>query len=158
MKRFLYVCTLLFMMVLLVACTNEADTPKTLVEILESVEVEYQTGDSSSSVTKDLILSNESVDGVVITWTSNNTAIKVDGDKGIVTRSETDVSVELVVTATRDDKQESKTFVVTVIKKETVEPEIDLDEIAQGIQIQYQDGDSKLSVSKDVTLPNNNVD
>lgn len=90
---------------------------------IEKVSIGYQSGDSVSNVTKNLILPtsvNASGD-VSISWSSNNTS--VISNSGAVTRpSGSDTVVVLTATATAGSVSRTKTFTVTVIHEATPAP------------------------------------
>ena len=58
----------------------------------------------------------EGLDGVSISWASNNSAINVE--TGVVTHSEVDVTVELTATITVGEATETKKFNVTVLAED----------------------------------------
>lgn len=68
--------------------------------------------------TSDFVLSLEGANGSVITWESDNEAIKLDGDgNAVVTRSNKDVKVTLTAELTLGESKATKTFEVTVVKE-----------------------------------------
>ncbi|MHA7965969.1 DUF2252 family protein [Paenibacillus sp. CAU 1782] len=97
---------------------EEAD--RQAVELtLQQLAVGYASGDSSTSVTKELALPLEGAAGTSISWTSDNGAIKISGDKGPVTRpsaSSSDIQVTLTAVIQKGSISETKTFLVTVKK------------------------------------------
>lgn len=106
----LFVLTLGFF---LSACGNDELYEKVFSETL----IVYGSEDNSSSVTSDLTLtvSSELVEEASLVWESKNTAvITIDGDKGLVTRSTSDVEVTLVLKVTIKKTTKEKEFKVTV--------------------------------------------
>src|SRR5690554_5242514 len=100
----------------LVACGDDTDLQK----IADEISITYQTGDTATAITKDITLPNAEIEGATITWASNNAAIKVEGNKGVVTRGDADTNVTLTVTVTKDGKEAKATFNVVVKAKEPV--------------------------------------
>ncbi len=83
-------------------------------EVLDSITIETITTETADFITGELTLPNQ-IDGYTVTWTSNNDAIVVDGERGIVTPAGADVPVTL--TATVDGQ--SKEIPVKVAAQET---------------------------------------
>src|SRR5690554_5495689 len=107
----------------LVACQND----KLDTELIESKLANiYQEGDSQNSVTKDLNLVTEieGFENLEITWTSSNTSVTIDGNKGIVKRIQFDVNVTLTAIVTLKDVEYKFTFPIVVLKQTT---EVDFD-------------------------------
>src|SRR5690554_4235279 len=100
----------------LVACGDDTDLQK----IADEISITYQTGDTATAITKDITLPNAEIEGATITWASNNAAIKVEGNKGVVTRGDADTNVTLTVTVTKDGIEAKATFNVVVKAKEPV--------------------------------------
>lgn len=73
----------------------------------------------NSTVTDDFNLTTSGIGGVTISWVSDNEAIAINGSKATVTQStESDISVKLTATATKDTCTKTREFAVTVSKKE----------------------------------------
>jgi hypothetical protein len=111
---------------ILAACEEDIQG-KTDAEILamakEQVQIAYQTGDTSVSVTKNITLPGSlTVEGkqVTITWASSNEdIIEIDGSTGKVTRpANANVEVTLTATVTLGEATDDIEFKVTVIKAE----------------------------------------
>src|SRR5690554_3688786 len=110
----------------LVACQND----KLDTELIESKLANiYQEGDSQNSVTKDLNLVTEieGFENLEITWTSSNTSVTIDGNKGIVKRIQFDVNVTLTAIVTLKDVEYKFTFQITVLKQSTEDEDFDFD-------------------------------
>lgn len=111
---------------ILAACEEDIQG-KTDAEILamakEQVQIAYQTGDTSVSVTKNITLPGSlTVEGkqVTITWASSNEdIIEIDGSTGKVTRpANANVEVTLTATVTLGEATDDIEIKVTVIKAE----------------------------------------
>lgn len=112
MKKSLKVFMLLlaiFSTALLAACTEEADT--TLADAKAALTLTFQSGDSATSVTKDLTLPT-SVGEVTIAWTSS--APSVIANDGKVTRPSADTPVTLTAKLSYKGNDEQKVFSITV--------------------------------------------
>src|SRR5690554_2865450 len=110
----------------LVACQND----KLDTELIESKLANiYQEGDSQNSVTKDLNLVTEieGFENLEITWTSSNTSVTIDGNKGIVKRIQFDVNVTLTAIVTLKDVEYKFTFPIVVLKQTTEVEDEDFD-------------------------------
>src|SRR5690554_3180193 len=110
----------------LVACQND----KLDTELIESKLANiYQEGDSQNSVTKDLNLVTEieGFENLEITWTSSNTSVTIDGNKGIVKRIQFDVNVTLTAIVTLKDVEYKFTFRIVVLKQTTEVEDEDFD-------------------------------
>lgn len=111
---------------ILAACEEDIQG-KTDAEILamakEQVQIAYQTGDTSVSVTKNITLPGSlTVEGkqVTITWASSNEdIIEINGSTGTVTRpANANVEVTLTATVTLGEATDDIEIKVTVIKAE----------------------------------------
>ena len=83
------------------------------------LKIVYVSGDSDSSVTKDITLVTEGLHGTTIVWNSSNE--DVISDSGEVIRPENgdgDATVTLTATISINGIQTTKEFVVTVIEME----------------------------------------
>ncbi len=110
MKGILMFAVILLTAFTLVACGNK---DQTLVdEALDSVSLVFQSGDSATSVTKNLTLPT-SVGDVQISWVSDFTA--AISNSGVVTRQTLDANVVLTATLTLGDATATKDFAVKVI-------------------------------------------
>lgn len=113
MKKSLKVFMLLlalFSTAVLAACTDPVEDT-TLADAKAALALAFQTGDSATSVTKDLTLPT-TVGEVTIAWTSS--APTVIANDGKVTRPSADTPVTLTAKLTYKGKDDQKTFSVTV--------------------------------------------
>lgn len=88
-------------------------------EIAEMVQAALDAIEINANYTADFDLEIEGNGGVVIAWTSDNTAITVDGDKAKVKRpgfTAADVEVTLTATAVFDEVVLTKEFKTTILK------------------------------------------
>lgn len=100
----------LFSTAVLAACTDPVEDT-TLADAKAALALAFQTGDSATSVTKDLTLPT-TVGEVTIAWTSS--APTVIANDGKVTRPSADTPVTLTAKLTYKGKDDQKTFSVTV--------------------------------------------
>src|SRR5690554_4426942 len=143
MKKVLASLILLLTATLLIACKDEKGVT---TDFKPNIEIGYQENDSKNHVTKNLILPT-SVNGypdTIITWESDNDALEISGNTGIVNRKETDTEVVLTAKFNWEKKTQSLNYNITVIALPTIE--YDFDEIYAKINIPNE-------VSKDITLP-----
>src|SRR5690606_20047473 len=93
------------------------------------------------------------VSGVTISWaTSDEDLVAIDGAVKRPTNATGDQTVTLTATITKGDESETKVFTVVV----KALPYSDADAVADAkaeLEISYEDGDSSLSVTKNLTLP-----
>jgi hypothetical protein len=127
-----------------------------------NLEIGYAEGDSADSVTRDLTLPLTSDSGATVTWHSSNGAVVTDG--GAVTRpdySETvnnDASVVLTATITIEGKTATRDFNLTVKAISTRADGLgDVRDDAESARIVYADGDSRTSVTDDISLGDTGV-
>lgn len=118
MKKLFTIITLLLFSFMLISCQNK------LSNLFDEVSITFDTNDNLNHVTKDITLTNKlSNNKAVITWESDNpNTIKIEGNKGLVTRGVGDEVVKLTATITLNNKSESKNFVLIVIKAPEVVP------------------------------------
>jgi len=121
MKKFLKLMLLVLVALFLVSCgggnneqptENAADKAK---EYLNSLEIVYAEGESASAVKSDITLKGVDAEGVTITWTSDNAAIVINGNKGTVKQSEDDVKVKVSAKLTYKDITLTKPFNLVVV-------------------------------------------
>ncbi len=87
-----------------------------------ALAIGYAQGDSIDSVTQDMTLPTTGASGTVIAWSSSNTG--VIANDGMVTRpavDAADASVTLTATIEKNGVNDTKTFTLTVIKKDQVD-------------------------------------
>jgi len=114
-KRNLFVVILMFAAILfaLVGCGNKNEAAE---KLLEDVAITYQSGDSASSVTKDVTLGTISDADATLTWSSSNAAVvAVDGTVDVATITGSSEKVTLTATVKIDDETATKEFKLTVI-------------------------------------------
>ncbi len=93
----------------LISCANNLSYDlKHIEKVLENLSIE-----SSITSNFDLITAYENVS---IEYTSDNSAITIEGNKAVVSRKTTDVTVVIKAIAQRGDYQASKNFNVNVLK------------------------------------------
>src|SRR5690554_1042806 len=126
MRKIITPIIVLLIAFFLVACQiDKLDT-----ELIESKLANiYQEGDSQNSVTKDLNLVTEieGFENLEITWTSSNTSVTIDGNKGIIKRIQFDVNVTLTAIVTFKDVEYKFTFPIVVLKQSTEDEDFDFD-------------------------------
>lgn len=110
MKRILLIFSMLLLSVILISCGKKQ------ASVINEMKIVFADNDTENSVTNDITLTTtSSVDNAIITWESNKTdVIKIEGNKGIVTRKEIDTEVTLTVKVTIKDFKEEKPFKVIV--------------------------------------------
>jgi hypothetical protein len=115
----------------------------------------YGTGDTSSSVTKNMTLSVVGADGTTISWTSSDAALV--SATGIVTQPLTqDANVTLTATISIDGISDDKTFLITVKAQMTEAQAVGAAKAA--LTIGYAAGDSASSVTQNLTLAATGID
>ena len=95
---------------------GETNTDQTVVD-----EVAKSFSFTTTEVSTDFTLKTSAAGGVVITWTSDNAAIVIDGQNAAVTRpafEDGDVTVTLTATFTKGTATATKTYQVKVLKGE----------------------------------------
>ncbi|WP_026400083.1 immunoglobulin-like domain-containing protein [Acholeplasma equifetale] len=155
-KTMMSVVVAAFAIMFVVACTTPEKSDQDYVaDAKGSLQIVYATGDSSSSVTKDITLaSSVTVEDktVTVTWSSSNTnIIKVEGQTGKVTRPEANTEVTLTATLKLNETTDTKEFKVTVTKAE-VTPQ----EALQAIEIggaTYNSTTDRYETTGNLTLP-----
>lgn len=114
-----------------------------------ALAIVYQSGDGPSSVTRNLTLTTDGLDGCTVSWASSDAAIS---SGGAVTRPVTgDLPVTLTATITHNGASDTKAFIVTVRAQMT-----DAEAVAAAVEalvIGYAEGDSANGVTQNLTLP-----
>lgn len=108
MKKIFTLFVLALAMLGLTACSSD--------ETVSDAELAQNALDGivvSTSVTTDFTLST-GTDSVLVTWSSDNSAITISGGNATVTRGETDITVTLTATASLNDVSIDKTYSVIV--------------------------------------------
>ena len=117
--------------------------------------IEYAAGDSASSVTQNLTLPTNGLDGSTIAWSSSNTAVV--STTGTVTQPATqDANVILTATVSVDSASDKKAFPITVKAQVTEAQAVAAAKAA--LEIGYAEGDSAASVTQNVTLATSGID
>ncbi|MDW3194698.1 MAG: LamG domain-containing protein [Cytophagales bacterium] len=156
MKTFRLLLSLMILGVM-IACSEE-DLPAgpSAAEIVaaakSNLEIGFASGETASGVTTNLSLTS-SVDGVTVTWESNNTAII--SAAGTVTQpafGEGNATVTLTATLTREEASDTKTFTVTVLEESPSDQDI-LDATAKELVITFFNGEDAATVKRDLGLP-----
>ncbi len=119
-----------------------------------SLLIVYSSGDSSSSVTKNLTLPILGTNGSTISWASNSAAIDVSatsatGTALVTGQASSDAQVTLTATVSRGSSNLQKTFNLTVKASNTGAIAADKLDLA----ITYAAGDNASSVTQNLTLP-----
>lgn len=109
-KIFLFLITI-SLLVLTGCVEDETYTP--VDDVLDTITLASEVGDDFNLV----ILR----DNVELSWSSNNSAITIDGTKAKVTQEYNDIDVKLTVVGTKSEYSSSKTYDVKVLKKVYVE-------------------------------------
>ena len=115
------------------------------------LEIGYRSGDSKESVTQRLTLP-QTVDGcpgITVTWESREP--KAVASDGTVTRSHADKEVTLTATLKKNAEADKKAFTVTVLKTNAAVQEAE--KAKEKLEISYVSGDSKDTVTQNLTLP-----
>jgi hypothetical protein len=135
-------------------------------DIINQIKINLHVGETCSSIKSDITLTLK-VDDIDIYWTSaKSSVIKIDGNKGIVTRHKTNETVVLTASFIFDGQTHHKEITVVVkmidideenpIDLET--PEINLNDILDSLLITLASGDTFNSVTKDFELTTKSFD
>ncbi len=115
-----------------------------------ALEIVYHGSDTAVSVKQDVTLPTNGANGTTITWSSDQPA--VISSKGVVKRppySGNDATVRLTATIRKNTAEDTKTFVLKVLKMSAAEA-VNLD--FQSLEIGYAAGDNAASVTRDLVL------
>ena len=117
----------LFLSVMLVACTQGETDQLTVEKAFNELELIFALGDDETKVSKQIGLL-DTLHGTTITWASSNVeSIDVEGN---VFPGDTVMEVELYATIKLGSYQKIKMFIVTVVKgpeKDTIAPVLRID-------------------------------
>ena len=115
------------------------------------LEIGYRSGDSKDSVTQRLTLPQivDGCPGITVTWESSEP--KAVASDGTVTRSHADKKVTLTATLKKNAATDKRTFTVTVLKTNADVQEAE--KAKEKLEISYGHGDSKDTVTQNLTLP-----
>ncbi|MDB5052426.1 MAG: hypothetical protein JWM44_476 [Bacilli bacterium] len=111
-----------------------------------ALTIGYTNGETSASVTKDLILNRNGLNGTLITWTSSSAAISNSGK--VIRQANGDTSVTLIATIKKNQSTDTLLFTLNV-------PQSDAGAVAAAkaaLIVGYASGDSATYVTHDVTL------
>ena len=117
--------------------------------------ITYATGDSATSVTKDLTLPATGLYNSNITWVSNDTGV-VSNAGNVAQPTTQDASVTMTATITVGSSSDTKLFPITVKAQMT-----DANAVAAAkaaLAIVYQPGDGPDTVTRKLTLPTTGAD
>lgn len=146
-KNLFKVLGALLLMVSLFAC-EVVDNQLALSEELEKLTVVYASGDSASSVTRNINLPT-TLGELTVEWRSD--LVSVISNTGVVTRQFSDVEVKLTATVTSDGLTASRVFTLTVIG---VDVNAALDSvILVGNNITFNTATNRYTIVGDITLP-----
>nr|MCR4940237.1 InlB B-repeat-containing protein [Treponemataceae bacterium] len=120
-----------------------------------TLAISFASGDSATSVTKNITLPSGS-NGVSVTWSSSNAA--VISNAGVVTRpayTGSNANVTLTATLSKGSASDTKTFALTVLKEAAPvdTSSEDLAALKEALALTFADGDSATSVTSNITLP-----
>jgi len=119
MKKLLILLGILIFSVTIFGCDQITTPTHTASEVIEELEIIYQSGDSVESITQNITLPLTSglESSASISWVSNDTTVL--SNSGVVTRQLEDVNVILIVNVALGSNSLQKVFNVTV--KGTIE-------------------------------------
>lgn len=151
-KGILSLMIMLVAVIALVACEGGNNNQKLVDEAYNALQVAFQSGDSSTSVTKNVTFP-PSVGEVTITWVSSNTA--VISNTGVVTRGQSDTVVSITATLKLGDVEETKVFTLTVKAAPVVIDPVDaLNAITiTGSALTFDAGTQIYTTTANVSLP-----
>jgi hypothetical protein len=145
-KALLSILVAFLMTFTLIACDDSNQFK--IDEALEAVSIVFESGDSATSVTRNLNLPT-AIGDVTIVWSSSNPSV-ISSD-GVVNRQFNDVNVVLTATATLGEVSATRTFALTVIAHD-VEAALEAIVLA-GANVSYDETTTRYTVVGDVTLP-----
>ncbi|MFA5560196.1 MAG: immunoglobulin-like domain-containing protein [Acholeplasmataceae bacterium] len=149
--RFLLVAILTLTMVFVVAACKKNTDEADVAEAKEALTIGYTGADNENSVTQKLTLPTTGLKEVTITWTSSHPqVVSITGD---VTRPAVDTVVTLTATLTKGEEDDTKEFIVKVIKAPVVTtPQEALDALEiTGEDLEEEDG--IYTTTQNVVLP-----
>jgi len=160
-KGLLCRAAVLMTVVTLMSCGTNSPSSNTLTPAEKvaaakaALTISFGSGDTASSVTKNITLPTTGSDGTTISWASSDAAVV--STAGVVTQALTqDKSVTLTATISVSGASDTKAFPLTV-KAQMTEAEA-VAAAKSALTITYAAGDSAASVTKDVTLPATGID
>ena len=117
---------------------------------VNALAIGFASGDSASSVTAGLTLPTTGTNGSTIAWASSDSATV--SNAGAVTRQDSNKSVTLTATVTKNETAATRTFSVVVIARVLSDAEIVAADKA-ALAIGFSAGDSETGVTGDLVLP-----
>ena len=109
----------------------------------------YAAGDSAESVTQDVMLPASGANGVSISWESSDAA-RVSTTGTVSRPNDQNTQVTLTATLTKNDIRDERAFTLTVI---LLEDDAAVEMAKNALMIGYAEGDSRSSVTQNVSLP-----
>ncbi|WP_025725632.1 immunoglobulin-like domain-containing protein [Acholeplasma granularum] len=157
MKKIYQIITVLFLSIILVSCTNNSNNLDKLNELKNTLEISFNDNDDINNVTSNIILPTN-FDGydIEITWLSNNGAITIDGESGIVNRLDATIIVRISAHLKSGDDEVFKHFNVTVLAKDEVGNPSNKPVISGTKDFNLFEGDSKPDYLAGVTAKDSN--
>lgn len=143
MKKFLSIIAFVLLLTVLVACGDKPE--EVLASAKDELLITFASGDSATSVTKDLETLPSAIGDVVVTWKSSNTTYLANDGK--VTRGMADVNVTMEATLTFDGQTLKVPFALT-IKGDS------LDALVTAFETSYADtlGDDEFEATANLNL------
>ena len=87
-----------------------------LDDLISEIDIEFSNLDDKDHVTDDVTLISPNLGDVSLQWSSNvESSIMIEGQTGVVTQVESDVTVILTATLTYEEQVKTKTFEITVL-------------------------------------------
>jgi len=162
MKKFLKLMLLVLVALFLVSCGNsEIDEQPTenaaekAKEYLNSLEIVYAEGESASAVKSDITLKGAEAEGVTITWTSDNDAVVINGNKGTVTQALEEVKVKITAKLVYKEIILTKPFSLIIASNKPAKVEVsDITIVADKTEIEV---DEELTLTATIVPENAEV-
>lgn len=115
MKKILYICFSVFILISMAACKPTEET--SLKDYVDDVRITFSGDDTINFVTQDFSVT-QSIEGIILQWTSSHPEIiAIDGK---VNRPDIDTEVTLTATLQLGTAREIVNFIITVKAKEVV--------------------------------------
>ena len=118
-----------------------------------ALTIQYQSGDSSTSVTGDMTFTLSGLHGTTVAW--NAGAFSAVANSGVViqpTFTAGNQSGDIIATVSKGSEQSTKNFSITVIALAITDAE-SVSLASSALAITYSAGDSATNVTGDLTLP-----
>ena len=134
--------------------SGELSDEERVKQDVANLSIKFAPGDTAASVTTDMLLTDAGKMGCLVDWTSSNE--EVIDNIGLVTLPGTAANVTLDANVIRGSAKDSRRFPVTVESSNANETdEYVVNRILNSLEIGYQDGDSKESITQNVSLDTN---